>query len=223
MRSGAVAASANAESGLHLLAATVAVVVILPRLLLGFMAWGVERHRRAKVDVALADPYHQRVLRGFHGGPVRIKVVPYSYRVPPPALTGLQLIIRRAFGGAASLVVTTPVDYGGEDALPPSAMPDDAGPTIALFALSATPEREAQVAFVRRLADASKGAPVLVLIDESTFGPRSDPDAARLEERRKLWQSLFGDAGFEPVIANLAAPDLAAVEAAIETRLASAS
>jgi hypothetical protein len=219
MRSGAVSASANAANGLHLLAATVAVVVVVPRLLLGFMAWGVERHRRARIDVALADPYHQRVLRGFHGGPVRIKVVPYSYRAPPAALTGLQSIIRRTFGGSASLVVATPVEYGGEDALTSAALPDDAGPTIALFNLSATPEREAHGAFVERLRAAAVSQPVLVLIDESSFAG-SEVDARRLEERRKLWRALFTDHGIEPVFANLADPDLAAVEGEIESRLA---
>jgi Protein of unknown function (DUF2868) len=222
MRSGAVAASANAASALHLLAATVALVVVMPRVLLGFMAWIIERHRRARIDVALADPYHQRVLRGFRGGPVRIKVVPYSYRVPPAAVTGVQSIVRRAFGGSASLVVATPVDYGGEDALTPASLPDEAGPTVALFNLSATPEREAHGAFVERLREAARSQPVLVLVDESSFAGRSEVDAARLEERRKLWHGLFAERGIEPVFANLSNPDLAAVEAAIEARLAGA-
>ncbi len=220
MRSGAVAASANAANSLHLLAATVLVVVVLPRVLLGLAAWAVERHRRSRVDPALADPYRQRVLRGFRGGSDRIKVVPYSYHVPKAALAGLQSIIRRTFGGSASLVVTAPVDYGQEDALTPAALPDDAGPTIALFNLSATPEREAHAAFVKRLVDAARGQAVFVLVDESTFAGRGEVDEQRLEGRRKLWRELFGDIGTEPVIANLADPDLATVEAALESRLA---
>lgn len=220
MRSGGTAASANAANGLHLLAATALAVIAVPRLLLGFMAWAVERHRRVRVDVALADPYHQRVLRGFRGGPVRIKVVPYSYHVPAAALTGLQSIVRRTFGGSASLVVATPVDYGGEDRLSSSALPDDAGPAIALFTLSATPEREAHGAFVERLRAAAGAQPVLVMIDESAFASRSEVDARRLDERRKLWQAMFAERGIEPVLANLAEPDLAGVEAAIESRLA---
>lgn len=219
MRSGAVVASANAADGLHLLAATAGVIVVVPRLLLGFIAWIVERHRRTRVDVALADLYHQRVLRGFRGGPVRIKVIPYSYRVPPAALTGLQSIVRRAFGGSASLVVATSVDYGTEDTMTSAALPDDAGPAVALFNLSATPEREAHGAFVAKLRAAAGSQPVLVLIDESTFAGRSEVDAQRLDERRKLWHTLFAERGIEPVIANLADPDLAAVEAAIESRL----
>lgn len=222
MRSGGTAASANAASGLHLLSATAFVVVIVPRLLLGFMAWGIERHRRARVDVALTDLYHQRVLRGFRGGPARIKVVPYSYRVPPDALTGVQSIVRRAFGGSASLVVATPVEYGGEDAMTSAALPDDAGPAMALFNLAATPEREAHGAFVDKLRAAAGAQPVLVLVDESAFAARSEVDARRLDERRKLWQALFADRGIEPVFANLVDPDLPRIEAAIESQLAGA-
>ena len=219
MRSGAAPASANAASVLHLIAATVALVVIVPRIVLGFLAWGIERHRRARVDVALADPYHQRVLRGFRGGPVRVKVIPYSYRVPPDALSGVQSIVRRSFGGSASLVVTSPVDYGGEDALTTASLPDDGGPAIALFNLSATPEREAHGAFVERLRGAGTRQPVLVLIDESTFAARNDVDASRLDERRKLWRALFAERGVEPVFANLAQPDLPVIEADIDARL----
>lgn len=222
MRSGAAPASENAARWLHLIAATVAVVVIVPRLLLGIGAGLIERYRRARVDVELADPYFQRLLRGFHGGPVRVKVVPYSYRVPPASLAGLQAVIARAFGGSAALVCTSPVGYGEEETLPPSALPDGAGPAIALFNLAATPEREAHGRFVDALRGAAAGHPVLLLIDEAPFTARSEVDAKRLEERRAVWTSQFAERGVEPVFANLGNPDLAAVEAAIESRLGDA-
>lgn len=220
MRSGAVAASANAANGLHLLAATVLVVVVLPRLLLAGLTGLVERHRRSRIDVELDDAYHQRVLRGFRGGPVRIKVVPYSYRAPDVALAGLQSIIGRTFGGSASLVVATSVDYGGEDTLSAASLPDPAGPTIALFSLSATPERAAHGAFVDRLRAAGGPQPLLVLVDESAFAARDDPQ--RLEERRKIWRAMLADRGVEGVFVDLAAPDLATIESAIESQLGAA-
>jgi hypothetical protein len=222
LRSTSGPASSNAAPWLHLIAATVALVVIAPRLLLGALAWIVERHRRSHVDVALAEPYHQRVLRGFHGGPVRVKVIPYSYRVPPQALSGLQAIVRRTFGGSASLVVSSPVEYGSEDAMTPATLPDGAGPAFALFNLAATPEREAHVQFVQRLEAASSTQPVIVLIDESGFVARGDVDAARLEERRAAWRAQLAGQGREPVFVNLDAPDLPQVESALESRLVGA-
>jgi hypothetical protein len=220
MRSGAMPASANAAQWLHLIAATLAIVVIVPRLLLGAFASLVEAQRRKRIAIPLSEPYFERLLRGFRGGPVRVKVVPYSYNVPPAAADGLQSIVGRTFGGSASLVIAAPVAYGEEDALPPSALPESAGPTLALFNLAATPEREAHGAFVSRLASAAKSAPVIVLVDESSFAARTT--GTRLDERRAAWRSLFGERGIEPVFANLEVPDVGAVEAALEMRLGKA-
>ena len=110
-------ASENAATWLHLLAASVLAIVVIPRLLLAVGTGIVERHRAARVAVPLGEPYYQRLLRGFRGGPVRVRVIPYSYAVPPAALAGLEAIVARAFGGSAALTVEPPVAYGDEDAL----------------------------------------------------------------------------------------------------------
>ena len=81
-------ASENAATWLHLLAASVVVIVVIPRLLLAIGTEIVERHRAAHILIPLGDPYFQRLLRGFRGGPVRIRVVPYSYAMSPAALAG---------------------------------------------------------------------------------------------------------------------------------------
>jgi hypothetical protein len=218
MRSGAGDASVNAASWLHLIAATVVVVVIAPRIVLGLLAWTVESHRARRLDVPVGDPYFQRVLRGFHGGPVRVKVVPYSYAVPPASLSGLQALVTRVFGGSAALVVSSPIAYGEEDSLPESALPDGSGPALALLNLSATPEREAHGAFVAAMRAAAGDHAVIVLIDEAPFVARN-PDPARLEERRAAWRAMFGEIGAQPVFANLANPDLVAIEAELEAML----
>jgi hypothetical protein len=219
MRTGAVPGSENAARWLHLIAATLAVVVIVPRLLLGLFSAVLERHRRTHVKLPLSEPYFQRVLRGFHGGPVRVKVVPYSYRVPPESLTGLQAVVSRTFGGSAALVVSSPVAYGDEETLPKSTQPESSGVVMALFNLAATPEREAHGRFVDALRGPSAGHPVLLLIDEAPFVARGDVDARRLDERRAVWTAQFAERGIEPLFVNLASPDLAAAEAAIESWL----
>ena len=122
IRSGGQPASENAAQWLHLLAATVAAVVIVPRVALGFLAWAVEHRRASRVKLPLNEPYFNRVVRGFKGGPVRLKVVPYSYQVPPDSLGGLQTVVARTFGGSAAMVCASPVNYGEEDALPKAAL-----------------------------------------------------------------------------------------------------
>jgi len=219
IRSGGAPASENAASWLHLLAATVTAVVIVPRLLLGFLAWGVEHRRASRVKLPLNEPYFNRIVRGFKGGPVRLKVVPYSFQVPADSLGGLQTVIARTFGGSAAMVCASPVAYGEEDALPKSALPDGTGPAIALFNLAATPEREAHGAFVDAMRAAAGGHPVIALVDEAPFRVRHPGDARRLEERRTAWRGLFGDRGVAPVFVDLAAPDLPAVEKQFDDRL----
>jgi hypothetical protein len=213
IRSGAAPASANAANWLHLITATVAVVVIVPRLILAAFAFALERHRAARLALGLDEPYFQRLLRGFRGERSQITVVPYSYRVPDPSLHGLQTIVARVFGGSARLVVASPVAYGDENVDRP--VVGAAGTTIALFNLAATPEREAHAAFVAHLARGA--ATLLVLVDESPFRERAGGDAKRLDERRASWRESLGEP--VPLFVDLASPDLPAIERAIEARL----
>ncbi len=212
IRSGGVPASENAASWLHLLAATVASVVVVPRAVLGVLAWGVEHRRGSRVKLPLNEPYFNRIVRGFKGGPVRLKVVPYSYQVPPDSLGGLQTVVARTFGGSAAMVCASPVNYGDEDTLPKAALPDGSGPAIALFNLAATPEHEAHGAFVDAMRNAAAGHPVIALVDEAAFRVRAAGDGKRIEERRAAWRALLADRGVTPVFVDLAAPDLPAVE-----------
>jgi len=212
IRSGGQPASENAAEWLHLLAATVAAVVIVPRIVLGLLAWALEHRRASRVKLPLNEPYFNRIVRGFKGGPVRLKVVPYSYQVPPESLGGLQTVVARTFGGSAAMVCASPVNYGDEDTLPQAALPDGSGPAIALFNLAATPEAEAHGKFVEAMRTAAAGHPVIVLIDEAAFRARNPGDGKRLEERRVAWRDVLDNRGISPVFVDLAAPDLAAVE-----------
>ena len=76
-------ASENAALWLHLMAATLAVVVV-PRLVARPVAGLVERHRATHLPVPLAEPYFQRLLRGFRGGPARVACLRTATRRCPP-------------------------------------------------------------------------------------------------------------------------------------------
>jgi len=211
--------SENAATWLHLLAASVVVIVVIPRLLLAVCTGIVERHRAAHVAIPLGDPYFERLLRGFRGGPVRIRVIPYSYAVPPAALAGLEAVVARTFGGGAALTVESPVAYGDEDTLAKREPTADQGPVIALFNLTATPEPAAHGVFVKALAGAGPAPPPLVLVDESAFCARWPGDDRRLAQRRGIWSELLTAQGAMPIFVNLTAPDLAFAEAAIDAAL----
>lgn len=207
--------SANAAQWIHLMAATVSAIVILPRLLLALGARLIERHRAANFVVPLEDPYFRRLLRGFHGGAARVRVIPYSHAPDTAAIAGLESIVARVFGGGAAMTVTAPVAYG-DDVEPP-----DGGDTalVALFNASATPEREVHGAFLEALA--ARGASPVALVDASAWAAHWAGEPARLDARRAAWQRLGDDAGVHMVFAELAAPDVAAAVAEFEGAMAS--
>ncbi len=212
--------SANAAVWLHLMAASVLVVVVVPRLALAALVRVVERHRARHLPVALDEPYFQRLLRGYRGGPVRLTIVPYSYTLPPAAIAGLEAIVARVFGGSAALTVEAPVAYGEEDAFARRPALVHQGPLIGVFSLTATPEPEAHGTFLTALAARRDPAwPLLAILDESAFRSRWGSDAPRLAERRVLWRDFLAEQRVTPVATDLADPDLAAVEAMIDAAL----
>jgi hypothetical protein len=206
-------ASTNAAQWIHLMAATVAAIVILPRLLLALGARLVERHRAANMVLPLEEPYFRRLLRGFHGGTARVRVIPYSHAPDAAAVAGLESIVGRVFGGGATMTVTAPVAYGDEVESPSGA--DTA--LVALFNAAATPEREVHGAFLEALA--AHGNSPVALVDETEWVAHWTGDGARINARRAAWQRLGADAGVHVVFAELAAPDVAAAVAGFESAM----
>ena len=199
------------------MAATLAAVVIIPRLLLAFVAGVVERHRAANLPLPLEEPYFQRLLRGYRGRAARVRVIPYSYAPGPQALAGLEAVVARAFGGSAAIVVAQPVAYGAEDASAAVSRPEAGTTFVALFNASATPEREVHGAFLATLARHGAGAEALLaLVDESALAARWRGESARVSDRRAAWARMSEEAGVPAVFVDLAAPDLAAAENAID-------
>ncbi|MBK9704901.1 MAG: DUF2868 domain-containing protein [Betaproteobacteria bacterium] len=214
-------AGESAARWLHLLAASILAIVVVPRLVLAAGAGLVERYRAGRLPLPLAEPYFQRLLRGFRGGPVRLRVLPYSYATPPAALAGLEAIAARVFGGSAALTVEAPVAYGDEDTFARRGGLDGQGPVIALFNLTATPEEEAHGAFLSVLtARRDPAQPLLVFVDQSAFRARWPDDAARLRERRVLWDDFLAARRVTAIHVDLGAPDLPAADAAIDAALA---
>ncbi|MGR0221295.1 DUF2868 domain-containing protein [Agromyces sp. ZXT2-6] len=162
-------ASENAATWLHLMAATVAAVVIVPRLVLALTAWVVERRRARRVAVPLGDPYFRRLVATWVGEPTPVRVIPYSYTLAAEARAGLEAVLARAFG-TAPVTVARSVKWGDD---PPLGDDDDdgrggagattdvAGPAgairVPLFSLTATPEEDAHGRFLDALAGDALG------------------------------------------------------------------
>jgi hypothetical protein len=218
MQLGAGGAGENAAPWIHLYAVTVALVVLVPRFLLALGTWLAERRLATHFPLALDDAYFSRLARQLGREPARVRIVPYSYQLPPQAVLGLQGIAARLFGPHAEVSVAPGISWGGEDALPDALVPAGAHALIAIvFSLAATPETENHGAFLEAVAAlAGAGAPVVAIIDESGFRKRFAREPQRLDERRTTWRDLLAVRGREPVFVDLEAPDAAATDAAIE-------
>ena len=218
------AAGASAAPWIHLYALTLVLFVLIPRLALaGWSAWrarALSRRFPLPLDVA----YFQRLLRYRQGGAARVQVLPYAQAASPQAEQGLRAVFRAMLGEAAQVHVAPVVAFGEEEALA-AAQRVPAGTTLvaALFDLTATPEAENHGRFVELLAQAAQqparsgtAAAVVMLVDETAFARRFGSPSERIGQRREAWRKLAESLRMVPVFVNLAAPDLAAAERALQ-------
>lgn len=206
---------ASAAPWIHLFAATLALVVVLPRLALAALAALAGWHHARRVPLALAEPYFQRLLQPWRRTRARIVVLPHGGAPSPQATLALQRLVVQAFGDDGELAVQRATAYGDEEGVPAAA----AGTTwrLALFDLASTPEPEAQGRFVDALR-APGAPPLLLLVDEAAARQRWATLPERLAERRAAWQRFADEAGVALALVDLAAamPDAAPLEAALQ-------
>jgi hypothetical protein len=221
LRLGAGGTGENAAPWIHLYAATVALFVLAPRLLLALGTWFSERRLAARFPLALDEPYFARLTRQVGREAARVRIVPYSYQLPPQAVLGLQAIATRLLGTNVEMSVAANVAWGGEDTVPGDLVP--AGPlalVAVIFPLAATPEPENHGVFIEAItAQAAPSTPLVAILDEAGFRKRFAQQPARLEERRAAWRDLLATRRLEPIFADLEAPDVAAAAAAVERSL----
>ena len=214
---GAESAGENAAPWIHLYAATLLLVVIVPRLSLAAFAWAAERRQQARFPLALAAPYFQRLLHAWREGTARIAAVAYSYAIATPNAEALARILTRAFESAVDVQWLPPAAYGADDV--PSLPPPPLAGAIVVFNLNATPERENHGAFAGALRAVLAGlAPLMAIVDTSDFDARVGA-TSRADERRRAWEQVLEEAGVAPLFVRLADPDVAAAAATLTTRL----
>ena len=207
------AGGVNAAPWLHLIAATVALFVLAPRLLLALGDRWVEARWTRRFPLRLDDPYFRDLARALRDEPARVRVAPYGVALSPQATLNLNALVAQALGARTALAVAPATAFGDEDDVDANALAADATLVVPLFAATATPEPENHGAFVDRLAAAS-AAQVVALIDESDFRRRFG-SGDRIEERRTLWRNALAERRVPALFVDLEQPDLAAAEAAL--------
>jgi hypothetical protein len=203
----------NAAHWIHLFAITLALLVIVPRLVLAAVAATTAHRLATRFPLALDDPYFARLRRDRSGHPIAAKVLPYSYHLSEAQRDAVRRFLEQHVAARVDAVFADALPLGAEDDVARwigTAPGTPSSPSanllfVVLFALTATPEREQHGALVQALAAQVRKDHIVVLVDESGFRRRFSGDTleARLDERRAAWRSVVGDAGLDPLFADL--------------------
>jgi hypothetical protein len=202
---------ANAALWIHLIAATAALLIIVPRLLAALATtvglWRVSRRPEIPASVV---KYARALLTGSGVvAPQSVSVAPYAFQPAEESLAGLQKLLEAAAEGRVEVEPREPLQYGEEGELSEWLSrddPRDAQLHVILFTLSATPEAENHGAVITAFREWAPRGSVLVVVDESEYAARIAGDSslqARLDERRDLWLGFVRRFGVGAIVANL--------------------
>lgn len=197
----------------HLYAATLLLLVVVPRLVLAIVAGLRAGRMTRRFPIDLGAPYF-RVLADRIGaaGPAVLRVIPYSFTVDEARHKGLAAVATMVLGEQAQLMLRPACAYGVE---PKTALQDtqltdaDVAITAALFNLAATPERENHGAFLDYLKQSTLRG-IAVLLDESGLAERAVNTSgtdARIVERAALWHEFCRYHGAPATVVNLLHPE----------------
>jgi hypothetical protein len=213
LRFGQAPSSAGGARWVHLYAATLVLLVVLPRCLLAAISHFKARRLARNFPLDLQHPYFRKLTAPLHDRKEILRVLPYSFTVDEARDKGLTVIARSLLGEQARVMLRPPIAYGDEprDALLDTRLDDpNITLTAVLFNLSATPEQENHGALLDYLARETPHG-LSVLIDQSGYldrHGRQDGDKARVGERVALWQQFCSFHKVPATMVNLLAPGM---------------
>ncbi|MFD2367167.1 DUF2868 domain-containing protein [Pseudoduganella sp. GCM10020061] len=197
----------------HLYAGTLALFVVVPRLLMAGVAHlrAARLERRFPIDLDLPY-YRQFAQQAGLAEPGVMRVLPYSFTVDEDRDRGLAALAVHMLGERSRMILR-PASAYGEDPAAALRGVDLADTSVTmtaiLFALAATPEREAHGAFIDFLAR-SRVRGLRVLVDESAFLERIGTQRGseqRIAERVHLWRQFCDYHGVPATLVNLQHPE----------------
>ena len=210
--------SASAKPWIALYAATLLLIVALPRCGLALAAALRAQRHTARFALPLSDPYFERLLRELGGGGAHVQLLPQGAALSPQALLGLRAALARALGEGVQISVAPALAYGDEDS---AAAPAPAGTTLRLLCVSlgSTPEDETHGRTVQALRHAAPRVPLALLADEAAYAARFAALPERVAERRAAWAAWANAQGLGFASLDLLHADPKAAEAALHAAL----
>ncbi len=205
------ASPAGGAAWVYLYGATLLLLVVLPRLALAAYAGWQAGRLSANFPIDLRQAYFLKLTAGIGAAAAIVRVFPYSFTIDEARDKGLNAAVKMLLGEQARVMLRPSIGYGEEapEALS-SAKLDDPEITLslALFNLSATPEKENHGALLDCLrAAAPRG--VAAWIDESGYIERvggQPGGAARIGERVAVWRQFCEQHQVAASIVNLLDP-----------------
>lgn len=177
---------------IHLYAGTLALLVIVPRLLLAGLALGRSGKRIEKLWSALDWPgYEARLRRATEGSGEQVTVLMHGWRSGEEPRDRWATAVRERLGGQVRLELAT-VPSGDEDEFVAGWKPSTAN-VVVVFNAVTTPEQEVQGVLVgglhARLRAAIQGSQLVALVDAVALRERRSGDL--LASRLKLWEDTL--------------------------------
>jgi hypothetical protein len=191
LRFGQTMSASGGARWVHLYAATLALIVIIPRLLLAAFAHWRARKLTRRFPLDLAGPYFRMLGEGTGSGAVILRVYPYSFTLDAARDKGLAELARIALGAHARLMLRPSCPYGEDphELLQGELFDDpEVAATAALFNLAATPEKENHGAFLDYLLRRCPRPPVAIVDTASFAQPGADQE--RVAQRMALWREF---------------------------------
>lgn len=206
----------NAARWIHLLAITMFLLVITPRLLLGLFNAMRATRLREHFGLDTSAPYFESLARVWRGDAASLVVVPYSYGVAADQRNNLGRLLGQVHGADAQITMTDSVTPAEEDHWQlPAGQPTPAI-VLLLYAMTATPEAETHGRFAHQVRTGLSPSTVLVaVIDESRFRERFAQQPGRIDQRRRAWQAVLGARALAPVFVDLSQPGDEAIASAL--------
>lgn len=185
----------NAGRWIHWYAVTIAIYVLIPRLILGII-W----HLRAiAMDRSLpfrevSPIYFERVLAISTGDSLGIEIIPYAHDPADGLREGIRTHMERIFERPVSISWRDTISFGDEDDAEVT-VSANAQPMI-LFNFASTPERETHLALYRKLSSEENEStlPFQVILDCEAFDRKAESFAdgdERRSSRWDAWRKLF--------------------------------
>ena len=183
----------NAARWIHLYAATLLLIIIVPRFALAGVAGLRDRRLTRCFPIALESAYFQRLLHARQEGTAHVIALPYSFAIAAANRDGLAKLLTRAFQSAVDIAWYPPVAYG-DDALPDLPAPalagavrDDVDVVLYLVNASESPADAGYIAPELKILGWI-GKPVIVLLNQ-TGRPRAASEEATELTR---WRDALG-------------------------------